>query len=252
MPAGWVVYPAREQNSEAMQCANYSRLEWRVGLSEVGNPHITPRPLPYGSKSSNLELPHGVKPQKGMLGVESSLKIQNGWLLGFDDGEFGGGLWFAGLNGETQELSAENVHGFMETSQGVLVFVGLAHLDLDSGRVLVVPYAVKSQTDLKTFAELDGSPEAFTKLAGDKALVVTNRGISRISPTGLREPLITSEFGGLYPNSVASTVDGNIYVGMRLFVVRIVYQSGKYNEEWLVPESCKHFKIRGLDCVCGK
>jgi hypothetical protein len=252
MPAGWVVYPAREPNSEAMQCANYSRLEWRVAPSETRAPQITLRPQPYGSKSSKLELPYGVKAQRGMLGVESSLKIQNGSLLGFDGGEFGGGLWFAGLNGETQQLSAENVHGFMETPQGVLVFVGLAHLGLDSGRVLIVPYAVKSPTDLRTFAELDGSPEAFTKLASDSALVVTNRGISRISPTGLPEPLITTRFGGLYPNSVASTANGDIYVGMRLFVVRVVNESGKYNQEWLVPESCKHFKVRGLDCICGK
>jgi len=122
-PTGWVIYPTPESGSSAMQCANYSHLEWRVSLSEAGTAQIVPRPKPYGAKSSKLDLPAGVKRQEGMIGVESTFKLQNGWLLGFDAGEFGGGLWFAAVDGKTQELSKENVHGFIETQQGVLVFV---------------------------------------------------------------------------------------------------------------------------------
>jgi len=84
-----------------------------------------------------------------MDGTEVTLKIQNGCLLGFDKGEFGGGLSFARENDTTQELSSENVHGFVETPKTALVFVGLAHLDHDSGSVFIVPYTVKSQSDLR-------------------------------------------------------------------------------------------------------
>jgi hypothetical protein len=249
-PAGWGIYPTPEDGSATVQCANYSHLEWRVALSQTGAAQITPRPQPYGAKSSKLELPPGVKVHKGMVGVESKFKIQNGWFLGFDGGEFGGGLWFADLGGKTQELSGENVHGFIETPQGVLAFVGLAHLGLDSGKVLIAPYAVNAPTDVKTLVELDGAPETFTKVSADTVLVVTTQGISRINSFGVKKILLRRRFGDLYPNSVVSTPDGTIYAGMRLFVVRLVQQSGEYTEQWLVPDRCKNFKVRELDCVC--
>jgi hypothetical protein len=251
-PIGWAIYPTPEDGSSAIRCANYSDQEWRVLLSEAGTAQIISRPKPYRVKSSKLQLPAGVKVQKGMVGVESTLKVQTGWLLGFDAGEFGGGLWFADLGGKTQELSKENVHGFIETPQGVLIIVGLAHGAIDSGKVLIVPYAIKYQTDLKTVVKLDGAPEAFTKLSADTVLVVTTQGISQISSSGVGKALHRRRFGGLYPNSIVSAPDNTLYLGMRLFVVRLVQQSGEYTEQWLVPDNCKHFKVRGLDCVCTK
>jgi hypothetical protein len=251
-PTGWVIYPTPESGSSAMQCANYSHLEWRVSLSEAGTAQIVPRPKPYGAKSFKLDLPAGVKRQEGMIGVESTFKLQNGWLLGFDAGEFGGGLWFADMHGKTQELSKENVHGFIETQQGVLVFVGLAHGSLDSGKVLIVPYKINSQTDLKNLSELDGAPEAFSKLSSNTALVITTQSISQIASSGVSRTLLRRRFSGLYPNSIVSARDSAIYAGMRLFVVRFVQQSGEYTEQWLVPDNCMHFRVRDLDCVCTK
>jgi hypothetical protein len=249
-PTGWVNYPMPESDSSAMQCANYSELEWRVLLSEAGTAQIVPRPKPYRARSSKL--PAGVKRQKGMIGAESNFKLQNGWLLGFDAGEFGGGLWFADVDGKTQELSSQNVHGFVATQQGVLVFVGLAHMGLDSGKVLIVPYKITSKTDLRTLGELDGAPEAVSRLSDDTALVITTQGISQIASSGVSKTLLRRRFGGLYPNSIMSASDSTIYAGMRLFVVRLVPQSGEYTEQWLVPDNCKHFRVRDLQCVCRK
>jgi hypothetical protein len=189
-----------ESNSSVMQCANYSGLEWRVSLSEAGIAQIVPRPKPYGAGSSKL--PAGVKRQNGMIGAESTLKLKNGWLLGFDAGEFGGGLWFADVDGKNQELYNENVRGFVETQQGVLVFVGLAHMGLDSGKVLIVPYKITAQTDLRTLGELDGAPEAVSKQSDDTALVITTQGISQIASSGVSKTLLHRRFSGLYPNSI--------------------------------------------------
>jgi hypothetical protein len=57
---------------------------------------------------------------------------------GVDGGEFGGGLWFSALDGQTQQLAEENGHGFIEASGSVLIFVGLYHMVQDSGKVLAV------------------------------------------------------------------------------------------------------------------
>ncbi len=55
-------------------------------------------------KPRATELPSGVKLQPGMIGRHVTLRLQNGWLLGFDAGEFGGGLWFAGFDGKAKSF----------------------------------------------------------------------------------------------------------------------------------------------------
>jgi hypothetical protein len=251
VPAGWLVHSTPTESSSEVRCGNYSNLEWLVAASQAGAVEITPRPKPYGAKSSKLELPVGVKRDKDMLGVESKVKTSNGWLLGFDAGEFGGGLWFANDSSKTRKLSNENVRGFVETSAGVLVFVGLAHMGMDSGKVLIVT-AHDSDVGMQTLAKLDGAPQAVTRVSSDVALVATTRGISQVSSAGDIKTLLHETFGPLYPNSVVSLPDGTIYTGMRLFVVRLVKQSGGYVEQWLVPENCKRFRVQGLDCKCSK
>jgi hypothetical protein len=256
LPSGWTPYPTPKSGSETLRCANYSiRREWRVSVSN-GTLEIAVIPFERGGAQSQVfkkqELPSGIQRVKGMVGLQSTLKLQNGWLLGFDGGEFGGGLWFASDDGTTQMLNSENVHGFVATPRGVLVLAGLAHMGLDSGKVFVVPYTVKSSPDVKLLLELDGAPEAFTKVSDDLMLVVTTRGVSRVSSSGGSELLLRRDLGLLYPNSVAATPDGVIYVGARLFVVRLSPHDGDYLEQWMLPDSCTHFEIRGLDCVCQK
>ena len=256
IPSGWTPYPTPKNSSETLRCANYSiRREWRVSVSN-GAIEIAVIPFERGGAQSQVfkkqELPPGIERVKGMVGLQSTLKLQNGWLLGFDGGEFGGGLWFAGNDGETQMLGGENVRGFVETTQGILVLAGLAHMTLDSGKVFILPYAVKSPRDAKFLVELDGAPQAFTKVSDDAMLVVTTRGVSRVSSSGRSEPLLHRDFSLLYPNSVAATPDGAIYVGMRLFVARLTPHAEEYLEQWMVPDSCTRFQIQGLDCACEK
>jgi len=99
---------------------------------------------------------------------------------------------------------------------------------------------------------LDGAPEAFTKVSDDTILVVTTRGVSRISSSGGSELLLRRDLGVLYPNSVATTPDGVIYIGAALFVIRLSPHAREYLEQWMLPDSCTHFEIQGLDCVCEK
>jgi hypothetical protein len=256
VPSGWTPYPTPKSGSETLRCANYSiRREERVSVSN-GALEIAVIPFERGGAQSQAfkkqELPPGIQRVKGMVGLQSTLKLQNGWLLGFDGGEFGGGLWVARDDGATQMLSGENVHGFAETTQGILVLAGLAHMTLDSGKVFIVPYSVRSPRDLKILVELDGAPQAFTKVADDVMLAVTTHGVSRISSSGASERLLHRDLGQLYPNSIAATPDGAIYIGMRLFVVRLAPHGEEYLEQWMVPDSCTRFQIQGLDCVCEK
>jgi hypothetical protein len=252
LPVGWKVFPTPTENSETMLCANYAQPE-QVSLSGAGALQILQLPR-HAMPIPPVELPPHTIKQPGMAGYESMLKTQNGWLLGFDQGEWGGGLWFVDTNGIATQLHKSNVQGLVETSRGVMIFSGLAHMTLDGGEVLIAPYPIAADTTLHPLAPLDGAPQAFTKLSPDEALVVTTHGISRIASSGAHETLTHSSFAILYPNSIVSTPEGTIYVGMRLFVVRLVPAStpGEYTEQWLVPDGCEQFHRAGFICACSK
>jgi hypothetical protein len=250
---GWIIHQTPADRSDSLRCANYSRSRWRVTQSDVGNVLITPAPAPLSTlKVSETELPPRVKLQPGMVGGLVTLRLEDGWLLGFDGGEFGGGLWFATFDGKTQRLSEENVHGLVKTSQSVFIFVGNAQLIANSGKILTVPFTVESASDLKKLADLDGVPEAFTKLSDETVVVVTTHGVFRINSSGATDKLLSRNFGLLYPNSIASTKDGTVYVGMRLFVVRLVLRSGEYKEEWLTQKACAKFRTSDFQCMCSE
>jgi hypothetical protein len=234
-----------------MHCANFARQQ-QVSLSDAGTLQIVQLPQ-RASPIPPPELPAGAKRQHGMFGYESILKVQNGWMLGFDGGEFGGGLWFVDANGTATQLYQENVRGFVETSRGVMVFVGVAHMTIDRGEVLIARNPVTADTKLEMLAPLDSAPETFTQISPDAALLVTTHGISRITSSGDHQSLTHSKFAILYPNSIVVTPDATIYVGMRLFVIRLVptSKSDEYTEQWLVPEDCEQFHMEGYTCSCS-
>lgn len=250
LPSGWVPYPTPKEDSLSIRCANRSGRPQHVSLSDSGQLQIKQLSSSYErDEYSRQQFPKGVKHQQGMIGRQSIFKMPGGgWLLGFDAGEFGGGLWSADSSGNTHKLSAENVHGLVDTPQGILVFVGLAHLFLDSGNVLIVPYTATSNAEVKILAKLDGAPEALTRISSDTALVVTTHGITEITSLGSAKTLLHADFSLLYPNSVVSTPDGTVYVGMRLFVVRFDPHAEHDAEQWFLPQSCERFETTG--CVC--
>jgi len=185
-----------------------------------------------------------------MSGQRSALKIPNGWLLGFDGGEFGGGLWWSNEDGsQSNRILNENVKGILATSNGVLVLVGLAHIDLDVGKVFIIPDSAKPE-GIRPLVSLDGAPEAFVIESPTTVLVATTHGVSRIGSSDNVEVLAHAPFSLLYPNSMVVTADKAIYVGMRLFVVRFLPGASGYREQWLVRSDCQHFEIRGQDCSC--
>ena len=251
IPPGWVPFATPKSGSAAMACANYSEKEWSVAIPD-GLPQITLASRSAGKRQPQ-EFPPGVKRLPDMKGRESKLKLQNGWLLGFDAGEFGGGLWFAMDDGSMIELSKQNVRGIVATPQGALILSGLAHMGLDSGKAFAVPNVVSSPRDLKTLVELDGAPVAFTATSDGSIIVATARGISRIGSSGSTETLLHRDLEILSPNSITVAPDGTIYVGMRFFVVRLVPHGGKHVEQWMAPEKCKKkFHVPWLDCSCYK
>src|SRR5580698_8466222 len=92
MPQGWYVYADEKlKNASASdaRCFNYSRRNWQVTVEE-GEPQITER------RKDQLEtsiLPSRLVHQQGMTRLRSATRFEDEWLLAYNGGEFGGGLW---------------------------------------------------------------------------------------------------------------------------------------------------------------
>jgi hypothetical protein len=186
------------------------------------------------------------------LGRRTVMKAPDGWIVGFDAGEWGGGLyWFSPDGKEHYQitpphpvgwLDAENVRDILPDGNSYLVAQGLAHLSLDQGKVVRLTRQGKGRWIAKRVADLGSAPCLCLKDVEDSWIIFTNEAMVRLRPDGSLIQLGHFEFNGwLYPNSIARAGDGAIYVGMRHFVARVLPEGDHYQAELLVPDDLPLF-----------
>src|SRR5262249_20090311 len=178
-PDGWMEAPDAKTNAGLWECAGYGG-SVIVGL-EQGAVHIS---KPPDQEPEEVSLPPYLKLSKEMTGSRSLLRTVNGWLVGFDGGEFGGGLWWFNNEGDkNRKLLSENVHSIYQTTDGVFVLVGLAHLSLDNGKIYQFTETA-DEVGVKPFANLGGSPEASTVDPEGLFVVATPKGVLSVDYNG--------------------------------------------------------------------
>ncbi len=234
LPEGWRVVPPPDSGSERLWCANRAPDEWAVSLEGDG---------------SALR----VRAVSGEA-TPDSLAVDGGWLVGWDYGEFGGGIAFRSHSGRLDTLLTENLHALILTRRGVRALVGLAHLSMDEGAVFALTRDTSGDWRASKVADLEGAPRAHVLLDGDTLLVLTTRRWLQVLPSDHVTTLALSElWWPLYANSVARDRAGNVFIGMRAAIARLSPRRGVFVEEWLVEEPC----VRGTEarasergCVC--
>lgn len=187
-----------------------------------------------------------------MAGDRHVEKVENGWLIGFDAGEWGGTLWWFSEDGKTRKkLADENVVGLVKVStKHILVLTGLAHLGMDYGKVLYVMQDEGGGWKAETLVDLGAAPRTFAVESPESVLVITTKDLVRVKAAGTAENLFQTRYRFLYPNSMTLSKDGTIHVGMRHFVTRLTPIGMGYKEDWFVPKNCQRFELRNHECVC--
>jgi|GEM_PF-724908 len=246
-PPGWVLTSAPAPSGEALQCANYSRKEWRVdsigdGVTFAPRPARDADPLPFSIVA---------KAREGTAGTRHVRAVTGGYLVGFDAGEYGGALFWFSTDGRTrQKLADGNVVAVAELRSGIVAFTGLAHLGVSEGKVL----RVKRDGALWAAApwlDLGAAAEAVAVESPDSALVLTTSSLLRVTSCGDTRQLASPNHDALYPSSMAIDPKGVVYVGMRHYATRFVPQGdGAYAEEWLAPAGCSVARLKKFDCEC--
>lgn len=252
-PDGWFVYPLQDPSHldrQVRDCFSYSRNTWQIFL-EQGAVEI--------AKSSRGVVEQPQMPPllkiapRAMLGHKTFVKFPDSWLLGFNFGEFGGGLWISSLDGrETRQVWDQDIRSIIPVRDNILVLSGLAHMSLDSGDALVLSQPHGLEVDVERRVHLDGAPTAYTMDVDGSVLILTTRSLSRITEAWqLERLLVLPDFVRFqYANSMIRESDGTIYIGMRMLVLRLLPPD--YIEEWLLPDECRKFYLRGTDCACSQ
>lgn len=160
----------------------------------------------------------------------SALKVENGWLVGFNRGEWSGALYWYSDNGKEKYLIKDkNVHNILQLDDRIYITQGLAHLGGDFGTVSEIAFNKNKWFVAKT-EKLSGCPFQST-VFNDKLLIITTKNIVLANTyLQLTEKIENGFWSGLYPNSVI-TEKNTAYIGMRGGILKVNLENG--NKDWL-------------------
>lgn len=240
MPPGWVstAEPSGpfDEHSKLYE-ANHSSHEWRVsaptGRLEIRNEGKRTR------EESGLAFPPHFHRTKDMIGRAMTVRADGDWLIGFDAGEFGGGLWWTSQDGKrTKLLTRENVQAFVRRDKDVIVFTGLSHMGYDRGAAYLFRSTI-NDGKITRIADLDSAPSAALLENNGSVLIAVSNGVVTLQPDGSVVRLYKHEnMRILYPNSVAGEESDAIFIGMRFYVLRLHRRGdGIFESTWFERSS---------------
>ncbi len=248
-PASWVVRDAPAPASETIECANLSQREWRITRKNEGidvslrSKGDDDDPLPFPFQPTK-------KDEAALHGTHHVHPVPEGFLVGFDAGEYGGGLYLFSADGSSrQKLGSENVIGFADLRIGTIVLTGLAHLGMSVGHLLKIDHT-SSGVAVSQWLDLGGATEAFAVDSTESMFVLTTGALYRVTACGDVNEIARTNFDALYPGSMAVDASGVITIGMRQFISRFVPTADDYRQEWLTKSDCTLMVRDKFECKC--
>jgi hypothetical protein len=212
-----------------------------------------------GRPSARLVSPGGIASQplpftiapgtsrEGLAGKRLSVRVEDGWIVAFNAGEWGAGVWWFSPDGGRRYRIASDcwINGYVSTDAGLLALEGISHGNT-RGRIIRLVKGVGGRWEAETFIPLGEEPYAAAKDRDGSLVVVTHDRLLRVKPGKRRvENLVAQGFwGGLYPQSLFVAGD-KVYIGMRHGVARFDLAAKIPSVAWLLP-------IAGFDRVTSR
>jgi hypothetical protein len=194
-------------------------------------------------------LPFPIDSIKYISGTKHIKSVFNGYLVGYNHGEFGGGLKYVSIfndydyNVELIDKKDEwkysyipkNVKDIFEFNNKVYVTRGLAHLIDGNGGLFEVIYK-NGKWNYKFISKLPGTPD-ITFEENNSLYIITTQHILRYDKNGKMTMLLKSPFywGYLYPTN-SFIKNNDIYLAMRkgILIIRDFESKPKY--EWYLKK----------------
>ena len=216
--------------------ANHSKNDWKFVLKDnkwiiIQNDYkkATGDTLPFSAEFVAKNL-------KEIKGYSSVKKISNGYLIGLDNGEFGGSLHFVNSSGLTEyEIAGYlNIRNIFVYKSKIFATEGLAHLGGQRGQIIEIYKQRKWK--YKTFSKLIEAPRLIADYKNEK-IIVTSQYILKFDSDLKVEQILKSPFywGMLYPSSILFD-NNDIYLAMRQGVLKIKSFDSSPEYEWYIPK----------------
>ena len=223
-------------NEKSVFTANRSQEDWIINkiedsiiISLSDYNYFKGDSLPF----SNIEIAEKFETQNPIRAVK---KVVDGYIIGLNKGEFGGGLWFLSSDGKIYyEISPyKRVRQIFEMNNKIYVIEGRLHLTSDSGRLSELNKNVQWQIS-KTL-ELPNAP-IFMIMDENNALILTTNNIVSFSPNERLEKILNAPFnwGMLYP-STAIIEKTDLYIAMRKGVLKVLNFRDRPEYEWYIKK----------------
>ncbi|MBI3735218.1 hypothetical protein HY256_01740 [Candidatus Sumerlaeota bacterium] len=198
--------------------ANYSKHEWRV---YVERGEICAQ-LTSAAPEVPRERPKFIPSADQFRDPTSFASVEDGWLVGFNKGEFGAALyWFSRDGKSNYKISDHQVVEFFPLSDGIYAIEGLAHLSLSEGSIIRISRPKpKAHWQAHTVNKLPFAPYAISVRRDDTMLITLSDSLVSVGPDHKITALLrNATWDNLVPNSsVLSPDQQRLYIGMRQFV----------------------------------
>lgn len=113
------------------------------------------------------------------------LRVEGGWLVGSDHGEFGGELMLEPNRGPTTMVLNKNIIGIHVLSDGRIVAVtGLAHMGINDGSLYSIACEPAKACSASAWKVLPGAPRSSWLIKSGELLVNTEGGSVLVAPDG--------------------------------------------------------------------
>lgn len=242
----WIeVEPYPSWPAELSSCPSQARSgPWGVVQGERG-----PRVERPQYQERTADVPFWIRPRWGR---QSAIKAKDGYLVGFDKGEWGGSIWWYSDDGvERYEVVPKyNVLGFVDAGSEIVAIEGLAHLTLTGGSVVRLGQDEVGTWRVVGAVDLGMAPGAFLIESDGSILITTRGGLLRYHEEILAE-VPTSDNFDLGTTSIVR--DGaDLLLGMRHLVIRLTPDGDGYQTNWLAPPNCPRLVRKDRNtCECA-
>lgn len=236
----WYVAQPPMLGSEKLCVASLSLQNWFVNPSSAG---VQVRKF-ESRQNYDTPLPFKISPRsykEGLDGQLRAVKVNDGWIVSFNGGEFGAGLWWFSPDGK-QRYKISNHHrwfvSLVSTASGLF---GVEVFELGghdpSSSVVHFQQNTKGQWQTELVCKLgDQSYAAAQDTEGSLIVVTSQRLVKVILDSKKTLTLLDKMFWEeLYPNSMVITPSGDIFIGMRQGVAKIEKKGQSRQISWLVP-----------------
>ncbi|CAM4425367.1 hypothetical protein SAMN06265348_12146 [Pedobacter westerhofensis] len=125
--------------------------------------------------------PSGFKEDMTMKGNKSVIEVRNGYLVGFDNGEFGASLyWFSRNGNQKYQISDHHVKQFYIAHDIIYAIEGIEHMGSDIGSLLLISM-IDGQWRVTNSFKLPNDPKAIGIDSKNHVIVITSSAILSIN-----------------------------------------------------------------------